>query len=847
MAHTARLDALAEKLVTTTTHISQNDARFQALRRIAVHGISDQRHVRTNPFTVQRTLAGLLEKFIVLNRDDLAEALQDRLDQLPSSNKWLPDILAFLLQLSHRPTEETHLEDVKALGLPLIPRCEVTWEQILAEDPLDEEGIWDNVDRGYHSSGDDTTVNEELHSEHTTSTNATSVNEDLLAIAKLHLTRPDPSLLDDIVNFRKHCQLPANPSEVQILSELTLIREIIAMMNGLPSLLHQRDEASHALHIRAKITVEGVGVSTMRSLLNSCVRMGTNLDFLRRWCACKQKVAHLESIQAAVEKLLGALQRELAALERSYVYPSMDTCVSIIKVFSELEQLVRPLTHLSTLIWRHQKFVSDGMASFSFLNALYDQVCMSHLSGDGAFAAVAKVLWASFDTYLRPLNNWIQSGSISSEDSDNFFIIDAKSDCVAGKMWHDRFSLRTSKNGETFCPKFIAPFVHRIVTIGKTKAFMRLLDPAVGIDSVTYGNVPFLPTFDDVQRQIAEHPCLPFPQLIEDILDKWLISAETSGKCIIRDTLMENYGLRSYLMAMPYVFFARDGTLFQSFAETVFRRISYNSGMWQGDSFLLTELAQNTIGNAPGVDTESIAVLLQPQGEGSSQLESYVTQKLSTLRLKYAVSWPVQNIIEQGTQKVLSAIFVFLLQIYHIKFLLSPELFSFRMCRSAGFQISKAMAAAIQLRFRLICFVDILIAHITTTTSSQSQMMRSQMESADSIDSMANIWTAYVQRLETVLLLSLNLKSINSAIISILVSGEQFANIWRNFIQSSPTCSQEISSLVRAHSQNVDISTVEQAIDKHFSFAVAGLRAVSRASGVAALEALAERLEWNGG
>lgn len=844
MAHAAQLDALAQKLVTTTTHVSQHDPRFPGLRQVAVHGISDRRHVRTNQFTVQHTLAGLLEKFVVLNRDDLAEALQDRLDQLPANNKWLPDILAFLLLLSDRPAEKTHLKDVEALDIPPTPRCEVTWEQILAEEPLDEEGIWDNVDRGYHSSGDDTTADDGIDSENTTSTIATSVDEDLQALAKLHLAHPDPSLLDDILAFRQHRQSPAKHSEVLILSELTLIRETICMLNGLPSLLYQQDEASRALHIHADATIERVAALTMRDFLHSCADMGTNINFLRKWSSCKHDVAHLESMQAAVEELLCAFQRELTIIERRYVCASVDTCVSVLKVWSELENLVRPLAQLSTLIRQHQTSVLNGVASFTLLNGFYNQACILRLVGDEAsFTAVAQILWASFVTYLRSVNSWIRSGHIPAECTDTFFVMDANSDCTPGRIWQDRFTLRTSNNGETLCPSLMEGFVHRIASIGKAKAFLKLLDPAIHMDSDTDDIALSFPTFNDVQQQLAESPLLPFPQLIEDILDKWLISTQIESKFILRDTIMEKYGLRSALMAVPYVFFAKDGTLFQSFAEPLFRRISHSPDIWQGSSFFLTELAQNTLGSASEVDPESIAVLLQPQEKEQTGLQLYITQKLSTLRLKYVVSWPAQNIIQYGTLKVLSAAFVLLLQIYHAKRLLRPQLFAFRMCRAVSSSVSKTLAAAIQLRFRLVNFVDILMVHITTTTSSQSRVMHSRMEIADGIDDMANIWTAYVQRLQTVLLLSPNLKSMKNAVLSILVSCEQFAKMWQEFMPSLPTSSQDSSSPAHAYPRNVDISTVEQEIDKHLSFIKAGLRGVSRASGEAALEALAERLE----
>lgn len=72
-------------------------------RRVQL-GLRTTSHTRTDQFAVAKQLEGLQEKFRILNRDELAEALQSQLVELEKTrNSWFPEILCLLLQLSDRP------------------------------------------------------------------------------------------------------------------------------------------------------------------------------------------------------------------------------------------------------------------------------------------------------------------------------------------------------------------------------------------------------------------------------------------------------------------------------------------------------------------------------------------------------------------------------------------------------------------------------------------------------------------------------------------------------------------------------------------------------------------------
>jgi gamma-tubulin complex component 5 len=98
----------------------------------------------------------LEEKFRIFNAEPLADALQSRITELKSltdirgANNFVPETLHLLLELSDEPLKKTRLSDLDKLVPPSPPK-ELTWADIVAEEPLEGE-IWDDVDFGAESS-----------------------------------------------------------------------------------------------------------------------------------------------------------------------------------------------------------------------------------------------------------------------------------------------------------------------------------------------------------------------------------------------------------------------------------------------------------------------------------------------------------------------------------------------------------------------------------------------------------------------------------------------------------------------------------------------------------------------
>ncbi|RYP52869.1 hypothetical protein DL769_010606 [Monosporascus sp. CRB-8-3] len=151
MAFAATLGAFTEELVEIVTTVSaQSDPeRFDVLKESALRQIRHHNFLRTNHFHVRNELDGLEERFRILNRDALADALRGRLGTLAQfSNKWTPEMLHFLLQLSDQPTQKSKLHDLELLKvLDEDLESPLTWEDVAKEDGWDQDrDLWKNVD-----------------------------------------------------------------------------------------------------------------------------------------------------------------------------------------------------------------------------------------------------------------------------------------------------------------------------------------------------------------------------------------------------------------------------------------------------------------------------------------------------------------------------------------------------------------------------------------------------------------------------------------------------------------------------------------------------------------------------
>ncbi|KAK4565882.1 hypothetical protein LTR86_003731 [Recurvomyces mirabilis] len=830
MAHAALIGELAENLVTSTTGKTNEDPSFRRIREQTIKGLRDASHARTNQFEVKERLDGLVEKFSVRNRDELADALQSRLDELPTRSKFLPEVLSLLLHLSDRPVDRTDLGVLDGLDQATASEPELSWEDIVADDPLDEADIWDAVDRGYHSSGDETSPNDETESEPTTTTLATSLAEDdFAAIARQHLVQPNPGLLDEVRAAKTSLQVSPTNGKNNALSELSVIREVITILQGLPSYLFDSGEASGESKVRGRSHIDTAEQATLQDILQQFASDASQLNHLRRWTRPRPKDAQfVQSMQSSIMKLLSRLTLDLGSLAQRYIEPSVDQIVSIAECKAAIEDFTRPMVRLSNVMREAVSATTQGF-SFAILDALYDEACLAQMTGDNVlFTTILDPLLAGIQRYVKLVQRWMQTGEIPNSRSELFFVLDAKPDCELSRLWHDRYVLVTSSDGHVNAPTCIQPFVERIFASGKARAFSQVLGGRedTSLDAAS-SNSELLDRAGLEQRLAECNDLQPFDQLLHDAIADYLSSQSSNGTHALNHAMLHDHGVLAALDAIDYTYFAKDSALLQTLTETLFARIARNRSTWM-DPFMLTELVQDTLGMAPAVDMQSVTIEITSQGQIPANAP--VVRQLEQLELEYSLSWPIQNITRTSKLATHTSAFKFLLQVEYCSHLLCPQIFALRQLHVNGRKMTQALCSALALRNKLIWYSHVLRAHIADTCSTLHQQITKQMSQADGIDAMETIWSDYGKRLQTSLLLTPKLAPIREAVVGVLELCEQTA--------------PAIAAILEERSSVAIWADVAEKLDRALAFVVAGLKAVSRAGGEVNLAMLAERLAW---
>lgn len=826
MAHAARISELTDGLIQSVTGIGKDHARHKQVKATVARGLRDQSHARTNQFEVKSGLDGLVEKFGVLNRDDLADSLQARQEELPTGNKWLPEMLALCLALSDRPAEKTPVGALKRLVLPLPVEETLSWNDIVAADPLDEPGIWHDIERGYHSSGDEEFLDDEATSEPTASTTATSVEDDLEALAALHIQQPSDEVLERIEATRSGLR-NTNTGQPVMQHELTLVRECLAMLRGFDTTLFQSDPRTGTITLRLNLAIKDAAPSTVKAALNCFAIIGSGLQALRNWTRSKQKQPYLRTLQASTERILSTFGEQVSRLDERYVCHSAKTVVSIAECLTQTEGIIRQVLDLAGLI-RRTTSSNTTKWPFTLFDALYEHICSAQMAGDDeSTQMLGKILCEAMQTYLRTASEWIVQGKASPANDDDFFVQGSDRECSLGEIWHARYAIRRGPSGEPSAPVFMQHLAPRIFAMGKARMFMDHLRRSSANHDDAAGHERVHPTFEAMFEQLQDSPLLPFSQALDDCLQDWLQKISTDSTPQLKRSIFNDHGLSTALRDVNAVCLSGNGAQSQLFAETLFGRIDRSRGRW-ANAFLLTELARDAFGGiAPA---QNITIRL----DDSQASVPTAIEALQALHLQYHFSWPIQNITREATTTTHTRAFTLLLQIVRARYVLRDQVFALR--PRSSLRRPDACASLLRLREKLLAYTMLLHTHSATVSRLLSTEVQEQMSAAADIDAMVAVYAAYKQRLELSLLLGANLKPVHDAIISLLVVCEKMRPVW------------DAAMAVEDGNVPKELSMSERDLQKEFdgltSFITTGVRSVSRAGAEPLLVMLAEQLDW---
>ncbi|KAF2754787.1 hypothetical protein EJ05DRAFT_133392 [Pseudovirgaria hyperparasitica] len=892
MAHTARLNTLTNDLIRSLTGLDPakkcDASRFKKAKELAARELRTSQHGRTNQFAVQERLSGLEEKFFVLGREDLAKAIKFRLKELDKQRfRWTPECLSLMLELSNQPATNVDLNELEHLRPPE-PQPILTWEEIIADDPMDENGIWEDIDYVVPSSEDELEEEEELRK--TVSTAIMKQASDIIAPDSCLLPMDDAQTHSLTRNQFWRSNARRNDAEdydsgidtdaetTNSITEIQAIREILFMLGGLPTSLFRVYNSEQPVEYNGNFVLSHISSVQFRAVLDEFSSIGGPLLRLRHWVEQEQSASLLQTFQSAVEAKLHSFDTELSELHQQHIQTNAKVLVSLQQLLTKVQHLARPLQRLSEVVVRVA--VKSSPVPYVFLEELFGVTSMAQLLGEtDVYESLGTIFFQCFQTYLRPIRQWMESGQLNL-DKDSFFIEESNSKIDMSSLWHDRFRLRSNTLGQLYAPKFLQPRTKRIFNTGKSVVFLQELGQTSGAWSSTSPE-PRL-DFDAVCCNANSSAIEPFSSQFDAAFDEWIQSKHSLASEILRKHLYINSGLWRALDALELVFLSRNGVLLQTFADAMFEKLDGKTNTWN-DRFVMTDVAHQIFGELVCVDAEKLTVRTTAPKHSGRTLKN-----LASISIDYTLSWPLLNIIPRTAIPTFQQTTRLLLQCYRAKYLLQQRTIPFPSHYKGRKDRTTHLAA--YLRHRLIWFADCMRSHVSEIVLPKlTSDLRASLATADDIDEMALVVGSFVSKLQDQCLLAKNLAPIMQAVVGILDLAVALSDALSRDSQSGLFTSRRVpskGSIVgrseaswrsrKRHDESDEeeeeeeegsddegysgdgedvpslgtlVETLDRAreeFDRLLPFVVAGLKGVARARGGLEWQLLVDKLDWEG-
>ena len=730
-------------------------------------------------------LAGLEEKFRVLNNDELADALHDRIIKLSSrSERFIPEALSLLLQLSDQPIKYSRVEDLEFLKpKPQPPPTPLTWANILEDDPLDnQDGLWDDVDFAASDSDAGNSDKENwdkvtqivLHDLNPSASKQEKNDQpaDFDFDADRYELSHDNRILEDLVNAqcwgnRKNSEDYSPQSfapKSAKLTEAQLKREVIFMLLGLPTpIWRQNSEGLSGLEF-LEIETEHMSQEALKHLLGEFAALSDSLDKARAWVRRIETVELLQAFQAGLNSRMNIVERTLSDIQSRMLNPSSRSTASLLDLFSEVSILTRLIQKI-VVILDYLQSLPTACIPIQLLERLYDFTCLTHIVDDrDCYTAMANLFFECFHVYLRPVRAWMKFGALSKHEKA-FFIRENTHDVAADKLWQEQFQLIETEAGILQAPRFLHTAVKKIVTAGKSIDFLKRL----GGFSPDEDPSPLQSHKLDFETMCRDNvdSLIPFSTIFDISLENWIADMYQPSSQRLREVLESKCRLKSSLDALEIVYFNRNGAVSSDIAKVIFERIDSSIEVWN-DGFRLTELFQGVLSAYSSLDVDRLAVHSVGKSGQVLQDKRRSVKILEGFKVWYDLPWPVANIIKSESIQVYQHIFVILNQIQRAKNVLQRKHFMKSIVSSSESK-NHDNRLAYGLRQCLLWFTNSLLAYLTNSVLwVECEEMRRLMTNAGDMDEMILVHEKFISRLENQCLISKKSAPIHQAVIAIL-------------------------------------------------------------------------------
>ena len=869
--NTTLADQLVVSLLPNGTSASRlrkyNDA-FS--RRLKIHN-----YARTNQFEVAERFEGLQEKLQIFNNDELADALHKRLVRLKQHpEKWLPDILDLLLRLSDEPTKNTRIEwlaDISS-GSAVVPS--LTWAEIEAVDPVDRsDDIW-TIARYSDLSSDDDAVEVVPASD-----GKVPISEEQEVCLQANFEPLDPDSGPKALNRLCKDQFWRNVStDSYELTELQVIREILFMLQGLPTALFWR--VGNRYEIDQRFHLNNCSREIFLDVLSDFGDIAIRLDLLRSYANKPQSQRVMQTLRSALEDTLQDIDGQLSALEHKILVEKNDAAATIIQLSAAVGKIVEVCSSLAQLI---ADIETESIDVVQYLEILFDRVCRSQTSGDEVrFRSLSRIFFQCFDTYFRPLREWTDQGTLGDHRTV-IFVTTSGLGQDPSQLWQTWYQL-ANDSAPNRCPNFLHSVKAQIFRIGKSVVFLqRLHSPHERVD-----DFPVLAPQESVPT--SANSLVPFAEVLATSVQDYIESRLHVVTSTLRGHLGNNCGLWKTLDALHSVYYASNGYLTDLVDTKIFTAIDRCENNWN-DHFLLRDLFQTIFKYVQFGEVERLSIRSTSKSSRQMSHRRQSMRLLKDLQVQYKLHWSVANVLTLPSLASYQRVSTFLTQIRRGKYMLERRsLFQVRAGRLNT--TLQAQNLNLMLHHNLLLFVNTLYSHFTSLVIEvANSKLQQDLANAADIDEMIAAHDGYCKDLEEACLTSKKLKPIHDEVIAILDLCIRFSDLNHPVTSRRRRSSSDARSYVSATSHQhrrqlrdggENTSSDEEEVEsedgddddgegystftlpeestfgdqlrkvrgdfgKHLSFVVAGLKSVGRVSGQKEgryWDILGARLDW---
>ncbi|KAH9909759.1 Spc98 family-domain-containing protein [Xylariomycetidae sp. FL2044] len=881
MAFTETLGALTEELieVITLTTGQSDPGRFNTLKESGLRKLRHHNFLRTNQFEVAKSLEGFEERFRVLNKDGLADALSDRLDALADlPTKWTPDALHFLLQLSDQPAQKSRLSDLDLLKVTDDePAPNFNWDDIAKEDGWDpHDDLWKNVDFAADSSGDDFAGSTSSDGENSEDTSLSSVDARHRRRPTHYLDGTHDTQALKIIHESQSWRLASEPkgrsgsSRGVSISESTALREIIFMLHGLENSLFDKQGLPRPSQ---KYNIAHASAGVYDALLSSFSNIGRQLILLRNFAKQTHRVPLLQVFHDGIAKRLRLFEKAISRLEAGYVDIQQDVVVSLARLLADIEPHIQPLSSIVQIVQQLQH--GGHSRSFQYLELLFDAAAVSQIEGDDmTYNSIGELFFECFQVYLRPIRCWMEAGQLMKGDK-TFFISRTSAEVPRKQVWTDQYKLRRTADGALHVPRFLQPASSKIFTTGKSVVVLKLLGKewAVG-DYREEPSLQFDEGFTSESNRFA-----PFSEVFLGAFNGWMQSKHHAAAITLRQTLFDSCNLRSNLDGIHHVYLMTDGARSDMFASALFNNIELLDPRWH-DRLNLTEVAHEAFDNLIDPQQIMVSVPVDELRDEVNHVRKSVRSGISLVRVTYRLSWPIRILLSDETLQQYQTVFTYLLQLRRAKYVLHKHHLMPKLARDD--MTEQTIYSA--LRWKLLWFCNVIHSYLTTLVIEPiTANMRNELENSEDIDDMIKVHMTHTKRMIDEACLGSKLDPIRQCVLDIFDLTIRLQDARQLDAEKVEEETQELSRLSMMASttkaetkryvkpseeedetflfeqdksammQDIQEKTYAQVLgniqrdfDRHLKFICSGLRGVARASGNAAAakwDTLAEMLE----